>query len=294
MSLEGLRELAGRIRAETAKAIVGQDALIDYLLIATLAQGHALLEGPPGTAKTFLAQSFATALGLDFGRIQFTPDLLPGDILGSNLFNFQTSQFTLTRGPIFCELLLADETRALAALSVIRFMSEDYFDRVVFDLTLNGLGGSMNLLTFAFNPPFLAATICLVLAMLILGWRAFFRFGPALVPARETALGKAQLVANGADLIVRGQRFELLKQPYAALSARRLAQRLGLATGASPPTHTALETALKARGDETGSFIARSSELTSATSAEAIVNAALSLHQQASRRPPDQKEISPQ
>lgn len=109
MSLEDLRALANGIRAETAKAIVGQDAMIDQLLIAMIAQGHVLMEGPPGTAKTFLAQSFATALGLDFGRIQFTPDLLPGDILGSNLFNFQTSSFTLTRGPIFCELLLADE-----------------------------------------------------------------------------------------------------------------------------------------------------------------------------------------
>jgi len=109
MTLEELRALADKIRAETAKAIVGQDDMIDQLLIAMIAQGHVLMEGPPGTAKTFLAQSFATALGLDFGRIQFTPDLLPGDILGSNLFNFQTSQFTLTRGPIFTELLLADE-----------------------------------------------------------------------------------------------------------------------------------------------------------------------------------------
>ncbi|MEL6487470.1 MAG: MoxR family ATPase [Pseudomonadota bacterium] len=109
MSLQELRALADSIRAETAKAIVGQDAMIDQLLVAMIAQGHVLMEGPPGTAKTFLAQSFATALGLDFGRIQFTPDLLPGDILGSNLFNFQTSQFTLTRGPIFTELLLADE-----------------------------------------------------------------------------------------------------------------------------------------------------------------------------------------
>jgi MoxR-like ATPase len=83
--------------------------VVDHLLVALFARGHVLLEGPPGTAKTFLAQSFATALGLDFGRIQFTPDLMPGDILGSNLFNFQTSQFTLTRGPIFCEVLLADE-----------------------------------------------------------------------------------------------------------------------------------------------------------------------------------------
>ncbi|MEM7665099.1 MAG: MoxR family ATPase [Pseudomonadota bacterium] len=109
MTLEELRGLADTIRAEVAKAIVGQDDMIDQLLVAMVSQGHVLLEGPPGTAKTFLANSFATALGLDFGRIQFTPDLLPGDILGSNLFNFQTSQFTLTRGPIFCELLLADE-----------------------------------------------------------------------------------------------------------------------------------------------------------------------------------------
>ncbi|MXO97897.1 AAA domain-containing protein [Altererythrobacter xixiisoli] len=109
MSLEEARSLAGAIRTEIAKAIVGQDETVEHLLIALIAQGHVLLEGPPGTAKTFLAQSFAAATGLEFGRIQFTPDLLPGDILGSNLFNFQTSQFTLTRGPIFRELLLADE-----------------------------------------------------------------------------------------------------------------------------------------------------------------------------------------
>ena len=109
MTLDDVRSLAGAIRAETAKAIVGQEAMVNMLLVALLSEGHVLLEGPPGTAKTFLANTFATALGLDFGRIQFTPDLLPGDILGSNLFNFQTSQFTLTRGPIFRDLLLADE-----------------------------------------------------------------------------------------------------------------------------------------------------------------------------------------
>ncbi|MBB4615879.1 AAA family ATPase [Novosphingobium taihuense] len=109
MTLADLGALAGAIRAEVGKAVVGQDEVLDHLLVALFAGGHVLLEGPPGTAKTFLAQSFAAALGLDFGRIQFTPDLMPGDILGSNLFNFQTSQFTLTRGPIFHELLLADE-----------------------------------------------------------------------------------------------------------------------------------------------------------------------------------------
>jgi MoxR-like ATPase len=109
MTLDDVRSLTDAIRAETAKAIVGQEAMVEMLLVALLSGGHVLLEGPPGTAKTFLANTFATALGLDFGRIQFTPDLLPGDILGSNLFNFQTSQFTLTRGPIFRDLLLADE-----------------------------------------------------------------------------------------------------------------------------------------------------------------------------------------
>jgi MoxR-like ATPase len=109
MTLEGVRNLASAIRGEVGKAVVGQEATVEHLLVALLSEGHVLLEGPPGTAKTFLAQCFAAALGLDFGRIQFTPDLLPGDILGSNLFNFQTSQFTLTRGPIFCDLLLADE-----------------------------------------------------------------------------------------------------------------------------------------------------------------------------------------
>jgi len=104
-----VKAIADGIRQNVAKAIVGQDEAVDLLLIALLSSGHILLEGPPGTAKTFLAQCFARALGLDFGRIQFTPDLMPGDILGSNLFNFQTSQFTLTRGPIFCELLLSDE-----------------------------------------------------------------------------------------------------------------------------------------------------------------------------------------
>ncbi len=101
--------LAAAIRAEVGKAIVGMEDTVDHLLVALLARGHVLLEGPPGTAKTLLAQCFAASLKLDYGRIQFTPDLMPGDILGSNLFNFQTSAFTLSRGPIFRELLLADE-----------------------------------------------------------------------------------------------------------------------------------------------------------------------------------------
>ncbi len=109
MTLDEVRALGSAIDGQIAKAVVGQQDAVRLLTIALFSAGHVLLEGPPGTAKTLLAQSFARTLGLDFGRIQFTPDLMPGDIIGSNLFNFQTSQFALTRGPVFCELLLADE-----------------------------------------------------------------------------------------------------------------------------------------------------------------------------------------
>jgi len=88
---------------------VGQDEAIELLLVSLLVGGHVLLEGVPGTAKTLLTQAFAATLQLQFGRIQFTPDLMPGDVLGTNLFNFQTSAFSLTKGPIFTQLLLADE-----------------------------------------------------------------------------------------------------------------------------------------------------------------------------------------
>ncbi len=109
MKVEQVQSLATAIRQEIAKGVVGQDDTVELLLVALFSGGHVLLEGPPGTAKTLLAHCFAHAVGLDFGRIQFTPDLMPGDIIGANLFDFRTSSFTLTRGPIFTQLLLADE-----------------------------------------------------------------------------------------------------------------------------------------------------------------------------------------
>ncbi|NQX93723.1 MAG: DUF4350 domain-containing protein [Erythrobacter sp.] len=117
---------------------------------------------------------------------------------------------------------LADPVRAQAALSIVRAMGEGDFKQVTFDLTLNGFGGAINLLTLAFQPPFLAATLCLVLALLIVAWRAFLRFGPTTAPTRETAFGKSSLVTNGADLIVRAGRLSLLARPYIALCERRL------------------------------------------------------------------------
>ncbi|HXS83733.1 MAG TPA: MoxR family ATPase [Methylomirabilota bacterium] len=109
MDAERVRELWQQLDRESARVVIGQGETLRMLMVALLADGHVLLEGVPGTGKTLLVRTFATCLGLEGKRIQFTPDLLPGDIIGTNLFDFQTNRFTLTRGPVFTEVLLADE-----------------------------------------------------------------------------------------------------------------------------------------------------------------------------------------
>jgi MoxR-like ATPase len=106
---DSVSALTAQLKREIAKAIVGQDAVIEQVLIALLTEGHALLEGVPGTAKTLLVKVLARAVGAQFGRIQFTPDLMPADVTGTNIFNMATSTFSLRYGPIFTDLLLADE-----------------------------------------------------------------------------------------------------------------------------------------------------------------------------------------
>ena len=109
MEIDAIKALANQIRQEVGKAVIGQSETVDLMLVSLFSGGHILLEGPPGPAKTLLTQCFAAAIKLEFGRIQFTPDLMPGDVLGTNLFNFSTNEFTLTKGPIFTDILLADE-----------------------------------------------------------------------------------------------------------------------------------------------------------------------------------------
>ncbi len=94
---------------ELRKVVVGQDEVIEQILVAVLAEGHALLEGVPGTAKTLTVKTLARIVGARFSRIQFTPDLMPSDITGTNVFNMQKSEFSLRPGPIFTDILLADE-----------------------------------------------------------------------------------------------------------------------------------------------------------------------------------------
>ena len=97
------------LRAEIGKAVVGQDAVVSGLVIALLCRGHVLLEGVPGVAKTLLVRALAAALQLDFKRVQFTPDLMPGDVTGSLVYDARTAAFEFRAGPVFTNLLLADE-----------------------------------------------------------------------------------------------------------------------------------------------------------------------------------------
>ena len=102
-------ELVKKIREEVGKVIVGQERLIDRLILALVTDGHILLEGVPGLAKTLSVNTLAKALGLDFKRISFTPDLLPADVVGTLVYSPKTGEFTPKKGPVFTNLLLADE-----------------------------------------------------------------------------------------------------------------------------------------------------------------------------------------
>ncbi len=264
MTLADVGTLARAIRAEVGKAVVGQADTVDALLVALLAQGHVLLEGPPGTAKTFLAQSFAASLGLDFGRIQFTPDLMPGDILGSNLFNFQTSQFTLTRGPIFCELLLADEINRTPPKTQAALLEAMQERRVTLDGTAHPLTASF-LVVATQNPiesqgvyPLPEAQLDRFLFKLLVPYpsaaeeaRIVATFGERAGPSRPADLGVGAVanadVIAAAALAVKGVTLADSVVDYIVRLIRATRESADLSSGASPRAAVLLANAARAR-----------------------------------------------
>jgi len=143
---------------------------------------------------------------------------------------------------------LADRERARLAHAIVDAALEDYDMPVVFDLTVAGLRRSENLLTLAFTPPFLAATLCLLLAALVIAWRAFRRFGAAVAEAPALAKGKRQLARNGAALVERARRLHLLGPPYAALVTARIAEALAIRESDPRAREAAIARVLAARG----------------------------------------------
>src|SRR5690554_1552138 len=109
IDLNNLQEAVGKIKAELGKVIVGQPQMLEMLIISILTDGHSLIEGVPGVAKTLTAKLLAKTLAVDFNRIQFTPDLMPSDILGTSVFNVKTNEFEFKKGPIFSNIVLIDE-----------------------------------------------------------------------------------------------------------------------------------------------------------------------------------------
>jgi MoxR-like ATPase len=264
MKLEEVGALAQAIRAEVGKAVVGQAEVVDALLVALFAQGHVLLEGPPGTAKTFLAQCFAASLGLDFGRIQFTPDLMPGDILGSNLFNFQTSQFTLTRGPVFCELLLADEINRTPPKTQAALLEAMQERRVTLDGTAHPLADSF-LVVATQNPiesqgvyPLPEAQLDRFLFKLLVSYpsaeeeaRIVATFGERAGPQRPADLGVGMVTdakaIGAAAQAVKGVTLAASVIDYVVRLVRATRDSADLASGASPRAAVLLANAARAR-----------------------------------------------
>ena len=264
MTLAEVSTLAGKIRGEVGKAVVGQTATIDALLTALLAQGHVLLEGPPGTAKTFMAQCFAASLGLDFGRIQFTPDLMPGDILGSNLFNFQTSQFTLTRGPIFTELLLADEINRTPPKTQAALLEAMQERRVTLDGTAHPLPTNF-LVVATQNPiesqgvyPLPEAQLDRFLFKLLVSYpsaaeeaKIVANFGSHAGPPRPEQLG-VEKVADAATIAAAARAVKTVTLAetvidYIVRLIRATRDSADLASGASPRAAVLLANAARAR-----------------------------------------------
>jgi len=140
--LDRLHEVLLRARQEVAKVIIGQEDVVDKALIVIFTNHHALVEGVPGIAKTLLVRTLAHVLGCEFNRIQFTPDLMPADIVGTNVFNLKSEEFTLAKGPVFTTFLLADEVNRAPAKTqsaLLQAMQERMvtIDRVTYPLPKN-------------------------------------------------------------------------------------------------------------------------------------------------------------
>jgi MoxR-like ATPase len=249
---------------EVQRVVVGHDQALDLMLAALLSEGHVLIEGVPGTAKTLLAQAFAAALAMPFKRIQFTPDLMPGDVLGTNIFNFQTGQFVLTRGPVFTSILMADEINRTPPKTQAALLQAMQERAVTIDGTTYELGPGFMVLATQ-NPleqegtyPLPEAQLDRFLFKIAIRYpsqaeevQIVERHGHRTAMPRVTDLG-VRPVADLPAIVAARQAVAALRLPaevveYVVALVRATRQQASLLCGASPRAASMLATASRAR-----------------------------------------------